>query len=45
MVDRYGILGVAVNTVNVEIFKQNIFSHIWRRVLDARKYDASEQIY
>ena len=45
MVDRYGILDVAVNTVKVEIFARYIFSRIWRRVLDVRKYDASEKIY
>ena len=32
------------HTVNVYIFAQYIFSHISRRVLDARKYDVSEKI-
>ena len=33
-----------MNTVNVDIFAQYIFSRISRRVLDARKYDVSEKI-
>ena len=31
-------------TVNVEIFAQYIFSHISRMVLDAQKYDVSENL-
>ena len=33
-----------LNTVNVEIFAQYIFSLISRRALDARKYDVSEKM-
>ena len=33
-----------MNTVNVEIFAQYIFSHISRRVLGARNYDVSEKM-
>ena len=35
---------LALNTVNVEIFAQDIFSRISRRAVDARKYDVSEKI-
>ena len=41
----YGAGNISViNTVNVDIFAQYIFSRIWCRVLDARKYDVSEKI-
>ena len=35
----------SLNTVNVDIFTQYIFSRISRRALDARKFDVSENNY
>ena len=34
-----------LNTLNVEIFAQYIFSRISRRALDVRKFDVSENYY
>ena len=46
MIDIYSkLLGyMIINTVNVQIFAQYIFSRISRRALDARKYDVSEKM-
>ena len=37
-------IDLRLDTVNVDIFAQYIFSRISRRMLDARKYDVSEKI-
>ena len=39
---RYVIWSSKINTVDVEIFAQYIFSRISRRAVDARKVDVSE---